>query len=262
VKDQNQKAGAAFDSARRYAFGFDAVAATADAQNVNLDTDGLNDYQEMIQKGYAVMMVGTATWRGGASCTSSDPTYDFSTFPTTVNFRLGFKTPTSYINCQNPDLDPAAPFDGEEHQRGVALKDNASVVAQVTLHSDHPFWDSFEHDSPAHFDQFAAHYRGATAAPTTVPTVRLEDFAGISFTPVTDAQGHPVPYRSCLDSYTPPAGQKFMSFDTKGVPVNPSGNPATSIRDYADYSSYNQSTLGHLNADGLCFVQRNYPSPP
>jgi len=31
-----------------------------------------------------------------------------------------------------------------------------SVVGQVTIHTDHPFWDSVLHDSPAHFDQFAA----------------------------------------------------------------------------------------------------------
>jgi hypothetical protein len=34
------------------------------------------------------------------------------------------------------------------------------------------------------------------------------------------------------------------------------------MRDYADYLTYNQSTQGHLNSDGLCFVSRNYPSPP
>jgi hypothetical protein len=34
------------------------------------------------------------------------------------------------------------------------------------------------------------------------------------------------------------------------------------MRDYADYMTYNQSTQGHFNSDGLCFVQRHYPSPP
>jgi hypothetical protein len=53
-----------------------------------------------------------------------------------------------------------------------------------------------------------------------------------------------------------------MGFDSKGVPVSPSGDPATSIRDLYDYMTYNQSTQGHLNADGLCFVKRRYPSPP
>ena len=39
-------------------------------------------------------------------------------------------------------------------------------------------------------------------------------------------------------------------------------DPATSMRDYADYMTYDQSTQGHLNSDGLCFVSRHYPSPP
>ncbi len=53
-----------------------------------------------------------------------------------------------------------------------------------------------------------------------------------------------------------------MGFDTLGVPVDPSGDPSTSIRDLYDYMTYNQSTQGHLNSDGLCYVQRHYPSPP
>ena len=30
---------------------------------------------------------------------------------------------------------------------------------------------------------------------------------------------------------------------------------------YYDYMQYDQSTQGHLNSDGLCFVDRHYPSP-
>ncbi len=39
------------------------------------------------------------------------------------------------------------------------------------------------------------------------------------------------------------------------------GRPARAIRDDAAFMTYNQSTQGHLNADGLCFVERHYPSP-
>lgn len=52
-----------------------------------------------------------------------------------------------------------------------------------------------------------------------------------------------------------------MGFSSLSIAHNPSGDPAVSIRDYADYASYNQSTQGHLNSDGLCYVQRHYPSP-
>ena len=35
-----------------------------------------------------------------------------------------------------------------------------------------------------------------------------------------------------------------------------------SFRNYADYVTYQQSTQGHLNADGLCAVERKFASPP
>ena len=71
---------------------------------------------------------------------------------------------------------------------------NASTVAQVTFHLDHVFWESFVHDSPAHFDSFAAKYAGDD----WTPTVTLEDFKGYAFQPFVDAQGHQVPWRSCV----------------------------------------------------------------
>ena len=52
-----------------------------------------------------------------------------------------------------------------------------------------------------------------------------------------------------------------MSFDPRNVPVNPSAQPGAALRDYRDFITYNQSTQGHLNSDGLCFVKRNFPSP-
>jgi hypothetical protein len=53
-----------------------------------------------------------------------------------------------------------------------------------------------------------------------------------------------------------------MTFDTLTIPVNAAGDPARVIRDFYDYTTYNHSTFGHLNADGLSFVDRQYPSPP
>ena len=120
------------------------------------------------------------------------------------------------------------------------------------------FWDSFIHDSPPHFDQYAARYAGAAG----VPQATMEDYVGYALTPFVDALGNPLPWRSCLAEFTPPVASGPMSFDTGGIPVNPAGSPTTSFRDYYDAVGYSGSTLGHLNADGLCFVKRNYPSPP
>jgi len=312
----------------RYAFGFDLIAATAcsadgrQTLNVNIDAAGQADYQEMMQNGCAVFYVGTATFKGGTVAGYTDCNNDdagvYQTWPQTVNFRLCFKSPTTYINCQNPDNDPAKAFPNEEHQRGIAFKSSQSVIGQVTVHTDHPFWDSVLHDSPAHFDQFAARLAGqngggvangssdggaSSGAPDGgaseggasadggaiseggggasadggaiseggggasdggVPTVTVELTKGVDYTAYTDALGHKLNWRYCIAPSTDvhPQFNGPMAFDPQGVPHCVGANSATGLCDYYDYSTYNQSTQGHLNSNGLCFVKRNYPSPP
>lgn len=260
IKSQNRNGGAGFDPTVRYAFGFDAVAATNSAIKLNVDAND-PDWAEMVAKGWSVLYVGTATWKGdqgGSSCTTT-ASYDFTRLPRTVSFRLGFATPTTYINCQNPDNDPAAGLSGEKHQRGVQVKNNSQALVQVTFHTDHPFWESFAHDTPAHFDPLAALAKKQSDG---TYRVTLDDTIGVNPTAFKGPDGLPLPWRACQPGYTPPNLNAQMGFDTLSVPVNAAGSPATSIRDYNDYLKYDQSTQGHLNSDGLCYVQRRYPSPP
>ena len=263
----NKDGNAAFDPTTKYAFGFEIVKATKSAHNVNLDAADLPDYQEMVTKGYTTLLVGTATWKGnnngsdtasGCTPTSVAPAYDFTKLPKTIKLRFGMVAPTIYRNAQNPALMGTA-FPNEEHPRGIQTTANQSTIAQATFHIDHVFWESFIHDSPAHFDSFASKYAGMT----TTPTATLEDFKGYGFKPFVDVQGHQVPFRSCVDiaTYTPPS-DGAMTFDTLSVSVDPAGDPAKAIRDFYDYVTYNHSTFGHLNADGLSVVDRQYPSPP
>ncbi|MGH7297542.1 MAG: hypothetical protein ACRELB_21575, partial [Polyangiaceae bacterium] len=238
----------------RYAFGFDTVAATCSAQNVNLDAAGLADYAEMVQNGCAVFYVGTATFKGGTvpgyTTCNDDPEY--ANWPKTVNFRFCYKSPTTYANCQNPDNDPAQPFANEEHQRGIALSATTSTVGQVTIHTDHPFWDSVLHDPPAHFDQFAARVVGQDAG--TTPTVTVEMTKGVDYTAYTDALGNKLNWRYCMAPATDvhPQFNGQMAFDPQSVPHCTGGDHSTGLCDYYDYTTYDQSTQGHLNSDGLC----------
>ncbi|HEX2673012.1 MAG TPA: hypothetical protein VHM25_19160, partial [Polyangiaceae bacterium] len=79
-------------------------------------------------------------------------------------------------------------------------------------------------------------------------------------TAFADAEGTPLPARSC-DGSTPPKG-KQLRFDTGSVPVDPGAQPSEALRDYHDFVEYVQSTQGHLNGgEGLCFVERQFPSP-
>jgi hypothetical protein len=266
LTNQNKNGGAALlTDGTRYAFGFDAVAATTSAIKVNLlDDAALSDYQEMIDGQCVVLYDGIATFKGDEgpipSCANDTSTTQYSTWPKTIHFHLCFKSPTTYINCQNPDNDPAAPLGNEEHERGIALQAYASTIAQLTFHTDHPFWDSVLHDSPAHFDQFAARVSNSTDA---IPTVLLENEKGVDYTAVTDAENKPLQWRYCMAPPTDvhPQFNGAMSFDPQSVPHATNGNPATGLLDYYDFATYNQSTQGHFNSDGLCFVKRNYPSP-
>ncbi len=255
VANQNRNGGKAFDPTVRYALGYEIIPATASATRLQFGADDA-DYAEMISKGWTVLFVGTATWKG-SNCTSSSTSFDFKEVPEVVKFRFGFSTPAAYVNCQNPDNDPAAALGSEEHERGVQVKGNQTIQAQLTLHTDHPFWESILHDTPEHFDQIAAN---AKADALGNATVTLDDLLGVSYTAFA-FRGMPLPWRSCLSGYTPPDASPQMGFDSRGIPSNRIGSASTSFRDYRDFMTYNASTMGHLNSDGLCFVQRKYSSP-
>jgi hypothetical protein len=288
LANENKNGNTPFPSdGTRLAVGFSEVVATPKALNVNLGPEGLSAYAKMIQDGCVALYVGQATWTGdkglcsvattgGAEAsvvggTGREP--EFANIPTVVNFDLCFKprmallagtVETSYINCDNQDNDPAMPINGEPHQRGIAFKANTYSVGEVTFHTDHPFWESTQHDTPAHFDQFAALVSGPGDG--GIPTVHLEDTIGVDYTGFKDRQGNPLPWRICDPNYTNPnggarAGQ--MHFDPLAVPHCQNNDSSNGFCDYYDFSKYDQSTQGHWNgADGLCFVQRNYGSPP
>jgi hypothetical protein len=255
-----------------YAFGFDVVQATSSAMNVNIDTAGQADYQSMITEGCAVLYVGTATFKG-MNCTcpttaDANKACDMMTYANwpamgeSLPFHLCFKSPTTYANCQNPDNDPAKPLEGEEHERGIFVKADASVVAQVTIHTDHPFWDSVLHDSPAHFDQFAALVAGKKAN-GAFPTVTLDGTQMMDYAGYKDAAGNALSWRYCID---PPTDVHMkltgpMAFDAQSIPHTSGTDGCMGLRNYYDFATYNQSTQGHLNSDGLCYVARHYPSP-
>jgi hypothetical protein len=199
--------------------------------NVNLDADALFEYQA----DDATTAARSSTWArrpsGGwtvpvprrRSATAACDPATYAGWPSrgqSVPFHLCFKSPTTYVNCQNPDNDPAKALSGEEHQRGIYFKKDASVVAQVTIHTDHPFWDSVLHDSPAHFDQFAAPWRAAGRG--VFPTVTLEMTQGVDYTAVyTDALGNrrsTGATASRLRSTSTPSSPVAMAFDPQSVP--------------------------------------------
>ena len=235
------------DPGKKYALGFETVPARSCAVAVNLDDDARAAWREMVARGYVVYYVGTASYRGDAACTTSGAR-DFSKLPREVHFRLGFASPSAYVNCQNPDLQGPADNAFEEAPRGVQVKPNAGSTAQLTFHTDHPFWDKLTHDAPLHFDPIAAAAvagNGGVAEVTTDSLARL-DYNGFRF-----PDGTPLPPRSCAADFTPIRSEQ-LRYDPSGV------GP---LLTYLDFATYSQSTQGHLNANGLCAVKRRYKSP-
>lgn len=240
--------GAEFDATEKYALGYDFAAPSASAKKVGAVSD--STLNAMTTSGYTLLLRGTATFKG-TGCRSSNAAYDFNRLPKMVSFELGFKVPVTFKNCVNPELMPT-------ESRGVQGERGKETVAQLTLHSDHPLWDSLEEDAPLRFDLIAARKSVATGAGPASAEVSMADLAGVDFQAGTDAQGMALPYRVCGDDAPLPSGN--VSYGTGGVPISPNG-AAAGLKDYVDYMTYNVSTMGHLNNDGLCFPQRNYPSP-
>jgi len=113
-----------------------------------------------------------------------------------------------------------------------------------------------EHEPALYFGQMAARLVGR-AEGTTLTT---EDLVGVDPTAFTDGSGAPLPWRLCVDARLPERTQ--MGFETASVPVDPSASPGEALRDYRDYVHYVASTMGHLNGgEGLCYVNRTFPSP-
>lgn len=253
---QNKKSGSpAFVATERYALSFSLVTAAEGARNVNLDENAQEAYREMARQGWSVLLQGTATWKGAQSspaCRSTDLAYDFNRFPRAVKFSFGFAAPVNSKNCVNPELQPIG-------SRGVQTASNAQTVAQLSFHLDHPFWEALSEDAPLRWDAIAARKSVATGMGPASVEVSTADLA-FDFLAPRDAQNAPVPWRTCgpVEANERTAGT--VSYDPVNVPVNPSGG-AAGLKDLADYMKYNLSTFGHLNNDGLCFPDRQYPSP-
>lgn len=256
ITGQNKKPGApAFEATARYAFGYSLVAATEGVRNVNLDDSAQAAYRTMATNGWSVLLQGTATWRGDRStpaCRSTNAAYDFNRFPRAVKFSFGFKAPVNFKNCVNPELQPI-------DSRGVQTATNAQTTAQLTFHLDHPFWESLTEDAPLRWDSIAARRSAAAGASPASVDVTISDLTFDLQAP-RDAQNAPIPWRTCGPVEPGERSSGTVSYDPVNVPVNPAGG-AAGLANLLDYMTYNLSTFGHLNNDGLCFPDRQYASP-
>lgn len=253
---QNKKSGTPpFDATTKYALGYTLVTADGKATKLGFDSGSESGYQLMIANDWTVLLQGTARWKGASgspACRSSSASYDFSRFPQATRFTFGFKAPVHFKNCANPELSPA-------DSRGVQTQTNAQTVVQLTFHLDHPFWESLEEDAPLRWDVLAARKSASTGTGAALEELTNADLA-LDFQAPRDAQGIAVPWRTCGPALMNERTTGTVAYDPVNVPVNPAGG-AQGLKDLHDYMTYNLSTFGHLNNDGLCFPARQYPSP-
>lgn len=236
-----QANGQPFDPESRYAFSYDLVSASANAKLVNLDAEGVALYAQAKSQGWSMIFAGTATYKGPEPVAGSV----FAKIPTEVKFTLGMKNSSSYINCRNTDLDAV----GEEFPRGIQANPNRSTTVQITMHTDHGFWDTLNIEgTPLHFDPIAAN-ASTYGEPSLPGAVTLEDLIDVDVTGFTTKDGDPLPWRSLVPDYTAPNGQ--MKYD-------PNGTSFTKANSFAAYLGYSASSGGHLNADGECEVKNNF----
>jgi hypothetical protein len=237
--------GSAFDSSQRYAFSYDTTPATAGATKVNLDSTQDADVALMVSKGWTKLYKGTVTWAGPAY--TGPASAKFALFPTTIPFAFGFNDGAQNLNCANPDFG-----DGNTAtNRGVQTTSSGPVVAQITLHVDHLFWDTVKQEgAPLRFDPIAAW------APTDGGSMTLLDLVGKP-TDATFADGTPLPDRGTAES-----GAAYTSDQILPSQVSLNTNSVTTVTDLASFIVFAAQSQMHLNADGLCYIKGQYASDP
>lgn len=174
--------------------GYRYVAASEDARKATEVAS--DDLAKMVDQGYSLLIAGTAVKAGGE-----------------VEFEYGFDFEIDMDHCVS----------GRDETDGIVISDGAAAEAELTIHLDHLFFDSYAVDDAAlRFDPMAA------MAPAVGP-VTLDDLADQdNLSDLVGADGSPLEL-----GYDP------GPFDP--VPEN--------LRDYVIMAA---STTGHFNGEGHC----------
>jgi hypothetical protein len=245
--------GGSFDTGTRYAFSYDVLKAVYPATQVNLTSDQFADYDLMVQKGYSKLYRGTATYVGTGTYPDATLQAKFAALPTTVHFVFGWDDATSAVNCINADFG-----DGEDlANRGLQPTSSGAVIAQVTLHVDHAFWDVLKQEgAPLRFDPLAAWAPAGTTAGSPF------DLRSLSQKPLatTFADGTPLPDRAPYQNVT--GGYTSDQSNPLQVTLGLNGVPSGGIPGIANFMAFSAQSQMHLNANGLCYIVGQHAADP
>ena len=268
-KWDTQDDGTPFDSSTLYAFSYDTVPAQYPATQVNLTADDVAIYDTMVKNHWnkyieaRASFVATGQYPDAATEAKFEAlaggVYNGSagvyTTPPQVHFAFGWNDATSSINCINPfngDMDEA-----NLANRGVQPNTNGATIAQVTIHTDHVFWDKLKQEgTPLRMDYIAA-WAGSDTNTTPLDLGTLADKPLAT----TFADGTPLPDRAPY--LNNPTGT-FTSDQTNPaqVTLDLNGVPASDISGLSAFMAFSAQSQTHLNANGLCYIVGQNASDP
>ena len=252
--------GQPFDQGIPYAFSYSIVPAQYPATNVNLIPQELPDYDLMVKNHWSKFVRGVAQHTAQGSYTNpNDPNAaraqaNFAAMPSQIYFAFGWNDATQMVNCVNTDNGNGA--EDNLANRGVQTNNNGTYIAQITIHTDHLFWDTLEHEGePLRFDPIAA---WAPAHSSLTDPFFLNDL-GSQQLATTFQDGTPLPDRG---PYMTGNNLPFAS-DMSGTQVIMNTAGVTTIpNDYPDFMAFSVQSQAHLNAQGLCYIVGQHASDP
>ena len=268
-KWDTQDDGTAFDPSTLYAFSYDTLPAQYPATQVNLTEDDFQIYDTMVKNHWDKYIEARANFVATGKYPDA-PTeakfealaggvYDGSggdyTTPPQVHFVFGWNDATSSINCINPfngDMDEA-----DLANRGVQPNTNGATVSQVTIHTDHVFWDKLKQEgTPLRMDYLAA-WAGSDTNMTPLDLGTLADKPLAT----TFGDGTPLPDRAPY--LNNPTGT-FTSDQTNPsqVTLDLNGVTASDISGLSAFMAFSAQSQTHLNANGLCYIVGQNASDP
>jgi hypothetical protein len=248
-----------------YAFSYDIMQAAYPATNVNLATAELADYDLMVKNHWSKFIRGHATnCHSDGTCmgtynNASDPNAahaqaQFDAMPSDVYFAFGWDDHGSLINCVNTDNGDGA--EDNLANRGISTNNNGTYIAQLTIHTDHIFWDTLEVEGePLRFDPIAA---WAPAGTTLANPFFLNNWTDQKLA-TKFKDGTPIPDRG---PFLTGNNVTFMT-DQSGNQVVMNTNGVTTVPDsYPDFMVFSVQSQPHLNAQGLCYVKGQHAADP
>ena len=265
----NQDDGKPFDPSVLYAFSYDTVQASSADINVNLTTDDEAVHETMIANHWNKYIEGRAVYEATGTYPNAaieakfeamaggvyDTTMGLYTTRPQVHFVFGWDDHTSMINCVNP-------FNGNMDEanlanRGIQPDTNGSVLAQVTMHTDHVFWDKLKQEgTPLRMDYIAA-WAGSDTNSTPLDLGTLADKPLAT----TFSDGTPLPDRA--PSLMNPAGAFTTDqANPAQVTLDLNGVTATNISGLSAFMAFSAQSQTHLNANGLCYIVGQNASDP